>query len=103
MNRLLGMTKSLLFFLPFVITTLGCATTWDYPLPDASQRKKTEVIKIWGHPTKVSTDPKDLKYGADEVWIYKNPEPGYPSLAEERLYFQDGILIKREGITLDAP
>jgi len=55
-----------------------------------------------GSPTSISTNAKDLKYGADEVWIYKSPEPGHPSLVEERLYFQHEILIKREGITVDA-
>ena len=80
----------------------GCATVWDDPLPQPSQRTKSEVLKIWGSPIKIYREPDKLKYGADEMWIYKNPEPGHPSLIEERLYFKEGILIRREGINRDS-
>lgn len=81
---------------------IGCATVWDYPLPPLSQRTKVEVLKIWGEPNSICIDSSELKYGADEVWIYKNPEPGHPSLREEKLYFKKDIIIKREGVTLDS-
>ena len=84
---------------------IGCATTWDDPLPPVlAQRTKSEVRKVWGTPTAISTDSRGLKYGSDEVWVYKDPKRAYPSepLVEERLYFKNGTLIKREGVTLDS-
>lgn len=96
--------KTFIGVIVILTACIGCATVWDDPLPPPSQRTKSEVQKLWGPPTKIYTDSNKLKDGADEVWIYKNPKLAYPTepLVEERLYFKDGVLIKREGITMDS-
>lgn len=82
------------------IVSVGCSTVWNDPLPDESNRSQTAIYKIWGPPSKIITDIKQLKYDSDEIWSYKVTDN--ISLAEERFYFKNKVLIKKEHVTRDG-
>lgn len=71
-----------------MVISQGCIATQSGELP--VQRTKAEIEATWRKPDKTYTSSDKLKYGADEVWVYKHPG------AEEYLYFKNGEVIKRD-------
>ena len=71
----------------------GCAEVRELaPSPDLNKEK---ILAGWKRePDIITRAKKYLKYGADEVWIYK-----YPSSDQDRFYFKNGVLIREEEIT----
>ena len=64
-------------------------------LPPSPGLTKEKIVKGWNrNPNKISKRERDLKYGADEVWIYK-----YHNSDEDRFYFKDGVLIREEEVS----
>jgi outer membrane protein assembly factor BamE (lipoprotein component of BamABCDE complex) len=57
---------------------------------ETKDKTKKEIIDILGDPTAISEDPSQLKYDADEVWIYQ------PGFADTYIYFKDDTVVKKE-------
>jgi hypothetical protein len=56
---------------------------------------KEEIRNMWGEPYKISREPSQLKYGADEVWLY-HPKSSKNPVDSSYFYFKDGIVINQE-------
>ena len=83
----------LVFFLLIPLSG-GCASMTK-ELPPSPGLTKEKIVKGWNrNPDRILKGKKDLKYGADEVWIYK-----YPDSDEDCFYFKDGVLIKEEEVS----
>lgn len=56
---------------------------------------KGEVRKLCGEPYKISREPSQLKYGADEVWFYRGKSP--QDFVDTRcFYFKSDIVVNKE-------
>lgn len=78
------------------ISCAGCVTVTELPLTEGLTKQR--IIQRWGrNPDKISTKQNDLKYGADELWIYI-----YSDGSDDRFYFKDGLPIRKEHVTYDV-
>jgi len=60
----------------------------------SNNQTKSEIMQSMGKPIKIYTDASNLKYGADELWIYRD----YQGHGEDYLfYFKNGVVIKSES------
>ena len=99
MNRLIVNSLFITIILSIVIfiSCIGCVTVEEVPLTEGLTKEK--LIQRWGrNPDKISTRGNDLKYGADELWIYKYPGGS----SQDRFYFKNGLPIKKEHVGYDV-
>lgn len=91
----LKINRALVMFFLFLTSFNGGCAGMIKGLPPSPGLTKEKIVRGWNRdPDKILTGKKYLKYGADEVWIYK-----YPTSDEDRFYFKDGVLIKEEEIS----
>lgn len=84
-----------LLFLVLLVGSIGYGCAGVTELAPTHGLTKDRIIAAWKRePDRIFTNGRNLKYGADEVWVYI-----YPDSDEDRFYFKDDVLIREENIT----
>ena len=84
--------RKVILLICLVLFLSGCETIIN--VEDVSNNQtKSQIMQSMGNPTKIYTKEPMLKYGADEVWVYRD----YRNHGSDYLfYFKDGVVVKSE-------
>lgn len=60
---------------------------------------RDRIEREWGAPYKIYRESSQLKYGADELWVYRYPDTSSEGVLYN-LYFKDGSLIRWDNVVV---
>lgn len=86
----------------FFLVLSGCGATEvnNVPIPSMLiNASRDKIEREWGAPYKIYRKSHQLKYGADELWVYRYPDTSSEGVFYN-LYFKDGYLIRWDNVVV---